>query len=82
MGVAKKTRKFGLVSLFFPQHHHIPLLSLDSSSEYIISWLTPFFCPQVKRVIGQRDARLKKNQKRAEEEGKKPAKGEEVVRAV
>lgn len=37
---------------------------------------------QVKRVIGQRDARLKKNQQKAETVAKKKAKSEEIVRHV
>ncbi|KAF2452501.1 rRNA-processing protein FCF1 [Lineolata rhizophorae] len=37
---------------------------------------------QVKRVIGQRDARLKKNQLKGEEGSKKKAKGDEVVRDI
>ncbi|KAL8971901.1 MAG: hypothetical protein Q9183_000827 [Haloplaca sp. 2 TL-2023] len=36
----------------------------------------------VKRVIGQRDARLKKNQDKGEVEGKRKAKGDEVVREI
>ena len=36
---------------------------------------------QTKRMIGQRDARLKKNQLKAEIIGKKP-KGDEVVREM
>jgi len=37
---------------------------------------------QVKRVIGQRDARLKKNQAKGELESKRKAKGDEVVREI
>jgi hypothetical protein len=37
---------------------------------------------QVKRIIGQRDARLKKNQEKGEIEAKKKAKGDEVIREV
>ncbi|KAI9754206.1 MAG: rRNA-processing protein fcf1 [Chaenotheca gracillima] len=37
---------------------------------------------QVKRIIGQRDSRLKKNQDKGEVEGKKKAKGEELVREI
>ncbi|KAI9795890.1 MAG: rRNA-processing protein fcf1 [Piccolia ochrophora] len=37
---------------------------------------------QVKRIIGQRDARLKKNQDKGEVEGKKKAKGDEIVREI
>ncbi|MCJ1432029.1 hypothetical protein MMC27_001385 [Xylographa pallens] len=37
---------------------------------------------QVKRVIGQRDARLKKNQAKGEIESKRKAKGNEVVREI
>ncbi|MCJ1383897.1 hypothetical protein MMC17_007011 [Xylographa soralifera] len=37
---------------------------------------------QVKRVIGQRDARLKKNQAKGEIESKRKAKGDEVVREI
>jgi len=37
---------------------------------------------QVKRVIGQRDARLKKNQAKGETEGKKKAVGDNVVREI
>ncbi|MCJ1395494.1 hypothetical protein MMC18_008380 [Xylographa bjoerkii] len=37
---------------------------------------------QVKRVIGQRDARLKKNQAKGEIESKRKAKGDEVVREM
>lgn len=36
----------------------------------------------VKRIIGQRDARLKKNQLAGEEQAKKKAKGDELVREV
>ncbi|MCJ1286598.1 hypothetical protein MMC26_005944 [Xylographa opegraphella] len=39
-------------------------------------------CDQVKRVIGQRDARLKKNQAKGEIENKRKAKGDEVVRQI
>ena len=37
---------------------------------------------QVKRIIGQRDARLKKNQNKGEIEAKKKARGDEVIREV
>ena len=37
---------------------------------------------QVKRLIGQSDSRLKKNQSKGEEESKKKEKGSEVVREV
>jgi hypothetical protein len=37
---------------------------------------------QVKRIIGQNDARLKKNQAKGEEGAKKADKGSEVVREV
>lgn len=37
---------------------------------------------QVKRIIGQRDARLKKNQEKAEMEAQRKAKGDEVIREV
>jgi len=37
---------------------------------------------QVKRVIGQRDARLKKNQLKGEEEAKKQKKENEVIREI
>ncbi|KAI9850581.1 MAG: rRNA-processing protein fcf1 [Thelocarpon superellum] len=37
---------------------------------------------QVKRVIGQRDARLKKNQAKGEVEGKKKAQGKDIVREI
>ncbi|KAI9717523.1 MAG: rRNA-processing protein fcf1 [Candelaria pacifica] len=37
---------------------------------------------QVKRLIGQRDSRLKKNQLKGEIEGKKKAKGDEIVREI
>ncbi|MCJ1322727.1 hypothetical protein MMC15_008077 [Xylographa vitiligo] len=37
---------------------------------------------QVKRIIGQRDARLKKNQAKGELESKRKAKGNEVVREI
>ncbi|MCJ1408666.1 rRNA-processing protein fcf1 [Ptychographa xylographoides] len=37
---------------------------------------------QVKRVIGQRDARLKKNQDKGEIEAKRKAKGDQVVREI
>jgi len=37
---------------------------------------------QVKRIIGQRDARLKKNQLKGEEESKKKTKGDDVVREI
>ncbi|KAI4147188.1 MAG: hypothetical protein L6R39_003204 [Caloplaca ligustica] len=36
----------------------------------------------VKRIIGQRDARLKKNQNKGEAEGKRKAKGDDVVREI
>ncbi|KAL8718656.1 MAG: hypothetical protein Q9225_004232 [Loekoesia sp. 1 TL-2023] len=36
----------------------------------------------VKRMIGQRDARLKKNQNKGEVEGKRKSKGDEVVREI
>lgn len=36
----------------------------------------------VKRMIGQRDARLKKNQDKGEIEGKKKEKGADVVREI
>ncbi|CAO1602037.1 rRNA-processing protein fcf1 [Xanthoria calcicola] len=36
----------------------------------------------VKRVIGQRDARLKKNQDKGETEAKRKSKGEEVIREI
>lgn len=36
----------------------------------------------VKRMIGQNDARLKKNQDKGEEEGKKKEKGDDIVREV
>ncbi|KAL8732455.1 MAG: hypothetical protein Q9181_003938 [Wetmoreana brouardii] len=36
----------------------------------------------VKRVIGQRDARLKKNQNKGEIEGKRKSKGDEIIREV
>ena len=65
MGVAKKTRKFGAVSILFPS--------------------SPFFkanTHQVKRIIGQNDARLKKNQAKGEIESKKKEKGAEIVREV
>lgn len=65
MGVAKKTRKFGAVSILFPS--------------------SPFFkanTHQVKRIIGQNDARLKKNQAKGEIESKKKGKGAEIVREV
>lgn len=37
---------------------------------------------QVKRIIGQRDARLKKNQLKGEEESQKKAKGDDVIREM
>ena len=37
---------------------------------------------QVKRIISARDARLKKNQDKGEIEGKKKAKGDEIVREI
>ncbi|KKY26437.1 hypothetical protein UCRPC4_g01456 [Phaeomoniella chlamydospora] len=37
---------------------------------------------QVKRIIGQRDARLKKNQDKGELVGKQKAKGDEIVREI
>lgn len=37
---------------------------------------------QVKRIIGQNDARLKKNQDKGEVEGKKKEKGDEIVREM
>lgn len=37
---------------------------------------------QVKRIIGQRDAKLKKNQDKGEIEGKKKAQGDEIVREM
>ncbi|KAI4232176.1 MAG: hypothetical protein L6R40_007491 [Gallowayella cf. fulva] len=36
----------------------------------------------VKRVVGQRDARLKKNQAKGEVENKKKSKGDEVIREI
>ncbi|KAL8731781.1 MAG: hypothetical protein Q9166_003228 [cf. Caloplaca sp. 2 TL-2023] len=36
----------------------------------------------VKRVIGQRDARLKKNQNKGEIEAKRKSKGDEVIREI
>ncbi|KAL8713544.1 MAG: hypothetical protein Q9220_002406 [cf. Caloplaca sp. 1 TL-2023] len=36
----------------------------------------------VKRIIGQRDARLKKNQNKGEDEGKRKSKGDEVIREI
>lgn len=45
----------------------------------ISSKLTP---PQVKRLIGQNDSRLKKNQAKGEIESKKAEKGAEIVREV
>ncbi|KAI4180871.1 MAG: hypothetical protein LQ346_006893 [Caloplaca aetnensis] len=36
----------------------------------------------VKRVIGQRDARLKKNQNKGEDEGKRKEKGDQVIREI
>jgi U3 small nucleolar RNA-associated protein 24 len=65
MGVAKKTRKFGAVSIFSPS---------APPSELIPH--------QVKRIIGQNDARLKKNQAKGEIESKKKEKGAEIVREV
>ena len=37
---------------------------------------------QVKRIIGQRDARLKKNQDKGETEAWKKTKGDEIIREV
>ena len=37
---------------------------------------------QVKRIIGQRDARLKKNQEKGGVESKKKAKGDDIVREM
>ena len=37
---------------------------------------------QVKRIIGQRDARLKKNQQKGEEESTKKSRGDDVVREM
>lgn len=37
---------------------------------------------QVKRIISQRDARLKKNQDKSEIEAKRKARGDEVIREV
>ncbi|KAK0516503.1 hypothetical protein JMJ35_001106 [Cladonia borealis] len=37
---------------------------------------------RVKRIIGQRDARLKKNQLKGEVESKRKAKGDEVIREI
>ncbi|KAI9870472.1 MAG: rRNA-processing protein fcf1 [Pleopsidium flavum] len=37
---------------------------------------------QVKRIIGQRDSRLKKNQDKGELEGKRKAKGDDIVREI
>jgi U3 small nucleolar RNA-associated protein 24 len=65
MGVAKKTRKFGAVSILSP---------LPPPSKLIPH--------QVKRIIGQNDARLKKNQAKGEIESKKKEKGAEIVREV
>ncbi|KAL8950075.1 MAG: hypothetical protein Q9222_003859 [Ikaeria aurantiellina] len=36
----------------------------------------------VKRIIGQRDARLKKNQNKGEDQGKRKSKGDEVIREI
>lgn len=71
MGTAKKTRKFGAVSSLPLPLHHPPKL-------------TPPPFHQVKRIIGQNDARLKKNANKAEEASKaaEKAKGTEIVREV
>lgn len=37
---------------------------------------------KIKRIISQRDSRLKKNQDKGEIEAKKKAKGDEVIREV
>lgn len=37
---------------------------------------------QAKRIISQRDARLKKNQDKGETEAKKKARGDEVIREM
>lgn len=37
---------------------------------------------KVKRIIGQKDARLKKNQGKGEAEGKRKAKGDDIVREI
>jgi hypothetical protein len=72
MGTAKKTRKFGAV--------RNPLSASFKASPHSQNHvLTP---PQVKRIIGQNDARLKKNQNKGEIEGKKAEKGTDVVREV
>jgi len=48
----------------------------------------PMFYPttsnssQVKRILGQNDARLKKNAQKGEIEGKKAEKGSEIVREM
>jgi U3 small nucleolar RNA-associated protein 24 len=69
MGVAKKTRKFGAVrTLLFPPPPQKVLQKANTT--------------QVKRVIGQNDARLKKNQAKGELESKKKEKGADVVREV
>jgi U3 small nucleolar RNA-associated protein 24 len=67
MGTAKKTRKFGAVSHLLPHLH--PNQTNPTTH-------------QVKRLIGQNDARLKKNQNKGEEESKKKEKGTEIIREV
>jgi hypothetical protein len=70
MGSAKRTRKFGQVQLSLSI---LPSLSIASSQK----------CgSQVKRIIGQRDARLKKNQDKGETENKKKSDGNEIVREM
>lgn len=69
MGKAAKTRKFGAVSIIF--NHLQDLLSIILPPKILTS------TPQVKRVIGQRDARLKENKDKGEEGANKP---KELVR--
>ena len=69
MGVQKKTRKFARVRRS---------RMLSSNVEY----LAKFCVRKVKRIIGQQDARLKKNQDKAVLESRRKAKGDDVVREV
>ena len=68
MGTAKRTRKFGAVRQLL-----VPSISCFPPHSNL---------PQVKRIIGQNDARLKKNKNKGEIEGKKAEKAAEVVREV
>ena len=65
MGVAKKTRKFAQVRKILCMYPEVPTQNAI----------------QVKRIIGQRDARLKKNQDKAVIQSKRKSK-DELVREM